>query len=90
MAETTTITIRISQETKAALDRLAQLTKRSRSFLASEALAQYLHDEVEIAEGIQRGIEDADAGRVTPHEEVMAELREIISNASKRQQKKSA
>lgn len=28
-----------------------------------------------VLEAVQRGIDDADAGRVTPHEEVKAELR---------------
>ncbi|ESQ87495.1 hypothetical protein ABAC460_19400 [Asticcacaulis sp. AC460] len=31
--------------------------------------------EIEIVEGILRGLEDVKAGRVTPHDEVMAQVR---------------
>ena len=90
MAETTTITVRISPETKAELDRLAALTRRSRSFLAADALTRYLGEELEIVDGILAGLADADAGRVVPHEEVVADLERIIAQARKRQQRKSA
>jgi predicted transcriptional regulator len=90
MAETTTITVRIPVELKDRLDRLANVTRRSRSYLASEALNQYLAEELEVVEGILRGIADAEAGRVTPHEQAMAELREIVESARRRPSKKSA
>lgn len=88
MPETTTITVRISQKARDKLDRMAALTKRSRSYLVAEALDQYLSSELEIAESIQRGIEDMRAGRAIPHEQVMAELRAVIDRAKKRQQRK--
>ena len=90
MAETTTITVRVSLDTRSKLDRLAGLTRRSRSFLASEALESYLAEEMEIVEGIQRGIEDADAGRTVPHETVMSELKAVVEKARKKQQRKIA
>ncbi len=58
---------------KAKLDRLAQGTQRSNSFLAARAIEAYVDRELEIVEGILRGIEDVKAGRVVPHEEAMAE-----------------
>lgn len=87
MAETTTITIRVSKATKQGLDRLADLTKRSRSYLAAEALEQYLAEELDIVEGIQRGLDDVAAGRTVPHEQVMAELKAIVAKARKKQRK---
>lgn len=90
MAETTTITIQVSVELKAKLDRLAELMERDQSEILAAALDTYADYELPIVEGIRRGIEDADAGRVTPHEVVMAELREIVEDARKRQHKKSA
>ena len=90
MAETTTITVRISMDAKAAIDRLAQLTKRSRSYLMAEALAQYLPEELDAVEGIQKGLEDLEAGRVIPHDEVMADLDAVVERARKKQQRKSA
>jgi predicted transcriptional regulator len=88
MAETTTITVRISQKARDQLDRMAELTKRCRSYLVAEALDTYLSSDLEIAESIQRGIEDIRAGRTIPHEQVMTELRAIIDRAKKRQQRK--
>lgn len=83
MAETTTITVRIPVETKKKLDRLAELTQRSRSYLAEEALDIYTRYELEIVEGIVKGLEDVEAGRVVPHEQAMAEIYEVIETAKK-------
>lgn len=86
MAETTTITIRVEAETKQKLDRLAELTQRSRSWLAADALDRYLAEELEICEGIVEAMKDADAGNTIPHEEAMA----IIEAAVERAARKSA
>ena len=91
MAEpTTTITVRVSQSTKDNLDRIAELTQRSRSFHAAAALAEYASSEREIVEGIQRGIEDAKAGRTIPHKLAMAQLRATVRKAAARAAKRSA
>jgi predicted transcriptional regulator len=39
--------------------------------------------ELEIIEGIKRGLADVTAGRVVSHEQVMSEAREIISAAKR-------
>jgi predicted transcriptional regulator len=83
MTETTTITVRVPAELKAKLDRLAELTDRSRSYLAAEALEIYARYELEIVEGVLEGIADVEAGRVMPHEEAMARLDRVIAEASK-------
>jgi predicted transcriptional regulator len=83
MAETTTITIRVPTELKARLDRLAELTDRSRSYLAAEALDIYARQELEIVEGVLEGITDDEAGRVVSHEEAMARLDRVIAEAGK-------
>ena len=82
MAETTTITIRLPVELKAKLDRLAEVTQRSRSFLAVEALERYAQIELEIVDSILEGIADADAGRVISHEEAMARLDSVLADAA--------
>jgi predicted transcriptional regulator len=84
MAASTTMTIRLSPEVKEKLDRIATDTRRSKSFLAGEAVSAYVDRELEIIEGIKRGLADAKAGRVVPHEQVMAEARQIIANAKKK------
>ena len=68
----TTMTIRVPLAVQEQLARLSQSTKRSRSYLAGEAVAAYVERELAIIEGIERGLADMKAGRVTPHEEVMA------------------
>lgn len=90
MAETTTITVRIPAAVRDKLDRLAEVTKRSRSYVAADALAEYADSELKIVEGIMRGLEDAEAGRVTPHDEAMAQLRRRITKAAAKPRKRSA
>lgn len=85
----TTLTVRLAPETKAKLDRLAEITERSKSFLAAKALEEYADRELEICEGILEGIADAEAGRTTPHEQVMAEMQAIIDAAIAKQQKRA-
>lgn len=64
MPVSTTMTIRVSPELKKKLDRIASATSRSRSFLAGEAVAAYVDRELEIIDGIKRGMADAEAGRL--------------------------
>ena len=78
MAATETMTIRVSAETKRKLERIAAGTRRSKSFLAGEAVSAYVDRELEIIEGIKRGLADVDAGRIVPHDEAMAEIRDAI------------
>lgn len=81
MSESTTMTIRVSRDVKEKLERIATDTRRSKSFLAGEAVSTYVDRELEIIEGIKRGLADVKAGRVVPHEQVMAEARKIIAEA---------
>ena len=74
MTATTTLTIRVSAELRDKLARLAQDTRRSKSFLAAEAVSAYVDSELQIIEGVRRGIRDVEAGRVVPHDEAMAEI----------------
>lgn len=81
MGASTTMTIRVTPDLKEKLGRLAHDTRRSRSYLAAEAVESYVNRELQIIEGIQRGLADMEAGRVTPHEEVMAKADQIIAEA---------
>jgi predicted transcriptional regulator len=84
MTASTTMTIRIRPDVKEKLDRIASDTQRSKSFLAGEAVAAYVERELEIIDGIKRGMADVAAGRVVPHEQVMAEARQIIAEAKRK------
>ena len=76
-----TMTVRLPEATKERLGRLAERTRRSRSFLAGEAIADYVERELAIIEGIERGVADMEAGRVVPHDEAMERIRETIERA---------
>lgn len=74
----TTLSIRLSAETKTQLGLLATATRRSKSFLAAEAVAAYVAREQAIIAGIERGLADMEAGRTVPHDEAMAEIDALI------------
>mgnify|MGYP000913295330 CR=1 FL=1 len=81
MTASTTMTIRVSPETKRKLERIAGETRRSKSFLAAEAVSAYVERELEIIDGIRRGMADAEAGRVVSHDKAMAEIHAVIDAA---------
>jgi predicted transcriptional regulator len=80
MNTTTTMTIRLNPELKARLDDLAKLTRRSKSFLAAEAVATYVEQEMAIVEGIKQGLADVKAGRLIPHGQAMEKIYEAINS----------
>jgi predicted transcriptional regulator len=80
---TTTLTVRLPPEVKDQLAELAHRTRRTSSFLAGEAIADYVARELEIVEKINEGLEDVRAGRVVSHELVMDETQAIIEAAEK-------
>ncbi len=62
MSQTSTMTIRLEADLKARLDKLAEATHRSKSFLAAEAVREYIElNEWQLQE-IQNAIVEADAG----------------------------
>jgi predicted transcriptional regulator len=78
MATSTTLTVRLSPEVKKRLSRLAGHTRRTSSYLAGEAIADFVDRELAIVEGIERGLEDMKADRVTPHNDAMQRLRATV------------
>jgi predicted transcriptional regulator len=75
------MTIRVPSETKRKLERLAADTRRSKSFLAAEAVSAYVERELEIIDGIRRGLADLEAGRVVSHDAAVAEIQAVIEAA---------
>jgi RHH-type rel operon transcriptional repressor/antitoxin RelB len=68
---TATLSIRIDVGTKKRLDALSKRSRRSKSFLAAEAIARYVESEEWQLGEIRAGIADLDAGREVSHEEVV-------------------
>jgi predicted transcriptional regulator len=79
-----TLTVRLPSELKDDLGRLAAHTRRTRSFLAGEAIAGYVERELQIIEGVERGLADMKAGNIVAHDEVMAEIEQTIASARPR------
>ena len=78
-----TVTVRLDPATKSRLEELAHHTKRTKSFLAGEAIAGYVERELEIIAGIQRGLDDIKAGRTVPHEEAKRRIRATLARTRK-------
>ena len=72
------MSIRLSSETKAQLSLLATATRRSKSFLAAEAVSAYVARERDIVDGIERGLADVKAGNTVSHAAARAELDALI------------
>ncbi len=67
---TETLSIRLDPETKKRLNALAQRSRRSKSFLAAEAIAQYVEAEEWQLGEIHAGITGLDENRSVSHEKV--------------------
>ena len=67
---TETLSIRIDSATKQRLDALSKRSRRSKSFLAAEAIAAYVESEEWQLGEIQSAIKDLDKGRGVSHEQV--------------------
>lgn len=63
MTRSTTLTLRLDAATRDRLDALAKSTKRSKSFLAGEAIATYLDAQEWQLGQVQAGLSDLDAGK---------------------------
>ena len=66
----TTFTVRVAVTVKKRLERLARSTARSRSFLAAEAIEEYLNvNEWQVA-GIKKAMSSLDRGEGVTHRDV--------------------
>ena len=70
MSDSTVISVRISKNVKQRLARVAESMKRSQSFIAAEAIEEFVAvQEWQIA-GIKEALASLDRGEGIPHEEV--------------------
>lgn len=79
--DTEILNVRTSAEARARLDQLADLTGRSPSDLANEAISKFVAHQMPIVLAIRRGMADVEAGRIVPRDEVMRRLRATIERA---------
>src|SRR6516225_12209866 len=62
MPETNILTLRLDSKLKKKLDKLAKATERSRSYLAAEAIREFVALNEWQIEQIKKGLREADAG----------------------------
>ena len=63
-----TITIRLDEHLKNQLEQLAEATHRSKSFLAAQAIHEYIKIQEWQINEIKKGIAEADAGDLVEHD----------------------
>ena len=60
--ESSVLTLRVSNKTKTKLNKLAEATQRSKSYLAAEAIERYLEVEAWQIKEIKQAVKEADNG----------------------------
>ena len=86
----TTVSVRIDPVIKKRLEKLAKSTGRSRSFLAAEAINEYLDlNEWQVA-GIQKAVASLDRGEGVSHEQVKEWVSSWSSKKERTAPKRSA
>jgi len=75
MGNTATLTIRIDQDTRDRLEAAAKNQKRSKAFLANEAIKEYLAVQEWQERRIRDALASADRGEGVPHNQVLAWVR---------------
>jgi RHH-type transcriptional regulator, rel operon repressor / antitoxin RelB len=81
MAESSVLTLRLDAKLKNQLDRLSKSMNRSRSFVAAQAIQEYVSvNEWQINE-IKKGLAEADAGDFATDEEMRQTIRRLTRRA---------
>jgi RHH-type rel operon transcriptional repressor/antitoxin RelB len=62
MMESSVLTLRVSNKTKTKLNKLAEATQRSKSYLAAEAIERYLEVEAWQIKEIKQAVKEANIG----------------------------
>ncbi len=78
------ISVHTKPETSKRLDELSSITRRSKSFLANEAIERYLAEEEAFVSSVNRGILDAEAGRLITTDEARMRLRTTVVKLTKK------
>jgi RHH-type transcriptional regulator, rel operon repressor / antitoxin RelB len=79
MPDSTTLTVRLDRSVKKRLEAAAARVRRSKSFLAAEAIEEYLAVQEWQIVAIREGLEAADRGELVPHDQVKAWAKSIVA-----------
>ena len=72
---THTTSIRLQEDTLAAVDKIAAALDRPRAFVLKEAVLQYVQREQALIDDIDKGLEALKEGRTKPHSAVVERMR---------------
>ena len=75
MSETSLVSVRISPELAERLSALAQTTHRSKSFLAAQAIEEFVNVQEWHMKAIREGIAAVERGEVASHDQAVALLK---------------
>ena len=78
---TAILTLRLDSNLKKQLDKLANATQRSKSFLAAEAIREYLSLNDWQIEEIKKGLKEADRGEFASEQEVQRVIKKWTKRA---------
>jgi len=81
MADTDVLTLRLDSKLKKKLDKLAKATERSRSFLAAEAIREFVALNEWQIEDTKRAVQEADAGDFLTEEEFNRRIGKLTRRA---------
>ena len=75
MSETTLISVRVPKDVAKRLAKLASATDRSQSYVAGQAIEEFLTLQEWQVNAIRQGVGEADAGKLLPHAEAVKRLK---------------
>ena len=75
MPETILISVRVTKDVAKRLSKLADATERSKSYVAGQAIEEFLTLQEWQVKAIREGIAEADAGKSMPHSDAVKRLR---------------
>ena len=83
MSKKEPFTVRLDEKLKQKLEALAASTQRSKNWLAEEAITEFVERESWQIQQIEAAVQKADSSETewTPHEEVFAEVDQMIEEA---------
>lgn len=79
MTKTAAMTLRLSQDLKDKIARLAEETDRTPSAVAQRGLSDYVDRQLWMLDEVAKGREDFREGRTVPHAEAMARIDAILA-----------
>jgi predicted transcriptional regulator len=84
------LNVRLAPETLRKLDAVATATRRTRSFIANEALKAWIDREIALIEDLQIALEEGRAGKGIPHDKAMRQIDAAVERAKRNGRRKAS